>query len=130
MTVDVREDERKQRVRDSIDRVARQVSDLAHNYRQRSPFRSAGRQPLDMGSPEYRDMSDRYSAHVDEMQGRYRSEMLPEVIRVRGALADFGITDAQLDGIYQRPQTFEQVEAIAERLWDMAGRLDRMIPQS
>ena len=118
--------ERKRKVQDDADKLARRISDLASNYRKRSPFRQM---PLNMNmeSPEGQEISRRYDAQKDEMRGKYRREMLPEVIRVKGALADLGLTDAQLDSLYQRPRTFDEMEAVAARLWDMGGKLDRRI---
>src|SRR5215210_3793239 len=49
-------------VRDEVRTVARQVSDLAYDYRQRSPFRTE-HVPANSESPEYRELSRRYDAH-------------------------------------------------------------------
>ncbi len=111
----------------NADKVARQVSDMADNYRQRSPFKRATVQ-MDMGSPEYQEITEQYDVQVNEMRSKYRSELLPGVVRVRGALADFGMTDAQFDAVYQRPRTFDEMETVALRLWDMTGRLERTTP--
>jgi hypothetical protein len=113
-------------IQDDVRTVARQISDLAYDYRQRSPFRVED-VPSDAESPEYREVSQRYDAHKDEMRRHYRSNLLPEVVRLRGALAEYGITDAQLDALYQRPRTFEETEVVALRLFDMAGRLERSL---
>lgn len=122
----VEENERKQRVHDRVDQLATRVSEIADAYSKRSPFNGIGRQ-IDMESPEGREISRRYGAHIDEMRSKYRSEILPEATKVRGALADLGITDAQFDTVFRQPKTFEHVETVAERLWDMAGRLERSL---
>ena len=44
---------------------------------------------------------------------------------MRGARADQGITDAQFDELHQNPNNAKKVDAIATRLWDMAGKLER-----
>jgi hypothetical protein len=62
---------------------------------------------------------------MDELKERYRQELRSDVVRIRGALADQGITDAQLDELYQSPNNAKKVDTLANRLWDMAGRLER-----
>jgi hypothetical protein len=92
-----------QRVCDETHKVAQRISNFAAEFDKRSPFRlQAGEAVrLDFDSLEYQadqqEKGKQYSALVDEMQERYRVELLPDVIRIRGALADQGITDAQLE---------------------------------
>lgn len=114
------------RLLDETRTLAQQVSDFVHYYEQRSPFHKESI-PGNMESPEYKELAERYNAHIDEMRDRYRSQFRPEVIRVRGALSEHGITDAQLDQVYERPRTFKETEAVALRLYDMAGRLERRL---
>lgn len=114
------------RLLDETRNLAQRVSDFVHDYEHRSPFHKE-EIPNNMDSPEYKDLAQRYDGHVDEMRERYRSELRPEVIRLRGALSEHGITDAQLDQVYERPRTFKETEAVALRLYDMAGRLERRI---
>lgn len=106
--------------------LARSIYEFAHDYEQRDPYRTEDI-PSDMKSPEYEALGRRYGALIDEMQDRYRSEFRPDVIRVRGALAEHGITDAGLDQVYERPRNFREVETLSVRLFDMAGRLQRSI---
>jgi hypothetical protein len=111
--------------------VAQRVSDFAAEYNRRSPFKlqPGERSRMDYESPEYQAdqqrKGDEYSALVNEMRERYRVELLPDVIRVRGALADQGITATQLEEIYRRPKNDTAVANLAQLLWDMAGRLER-----
>lgn len=111
---------------DEVRALARSIYAFAHDYEQRDPFRTEDI-PSDMSSPEYEDLSRRYGALIDEMQDRYRSELRPEVVRVRGALAEQGIADAALDRAYERPRNFREAEDLSVRLFDMAGRLERSI---
>jgi hypothetical protein len=62
---------------------------------------------------------------MDELEERYRQDLRREVIRIRGALADQGIIDAQFDELHQNPKNVKHVDTIAARLWEMAGRLER-----
>ncbi len=123
---DARKTQAARKLLDETRTLAQQVSDFVHYCEQRSPFHT-GDIPRNMESPEYKELSKQYNAHIDEMRERYRSEFRPEVIRVRGALSEHGITDAQLDQVYERPRTFKETEAIALRLYDMAGRLERRL---
>jgi hypothetical protein len=116
--------------------VAQRVSDFAAEFERRSPFRLQPDEAMSMdfnssyfNSPEYQaeqqQKSLEYNALMDELKERYRQELRSDVVRIRGALADQGITDAQLDELYQSPNNAKKVDALANRLWDMAGRLER-----
>jgi hypothetical protein len=75
--------------------------------------------------PRHAEVMGKYGQHVDEMLRQYRRDLLPDVVQVRGALQEVGISDSQFERVYTNPKKYEDIEAIAERLWDMAGRLDR-----
>jgi hypothetical protein len=111
--------------------VAQRASDFAAEFERRSPFRLQPDEAMsmDFNSPEYQAEQQQkgveYSALMDELEERYRQELRSDVVRIRGALADQGTTDAQLDELYQSPNNAKKVDTLANRLWDMAGRLER-----
>ena len=121
------ENDLKRRLLEDVDTVASWASDLAEGYSRRSPLKVIDKLQLDTADPEYKAMQYRYDAHMDEMEAKYRSEIRADAIKVRGALASFGITDAQFDSLYRQPKTFQGVETVAERSWDMSGRLERSL---
>ena len=72
---------------------------------------------LGFHSPEYHaDQQQKRRQHdalVDETQERYRVEPLPDTISVRGALADQGVVDTQLEAAYRRPKNDAGVTTMA-----------------
>jgi len=124
------DDQERKVITDTKD-VAQRVSNLAAEFERRSPFNLQPGETyrMDFDSPEHQaeqqQKGDEYSAQMDELKERYRQELRFDVVRIRGALADQGITDAQLDDLYERPNNAKKLDTIANRLWDMAGRLER-----
>ena len=124
-------DDRTRRVIEDTNGVAQRLSDFATEYEKRDPYRVQPGEAMrmDFNTPEPEAEQQRkgaeYSAQMDELEERYRQDLRHEVIRIRGALADQGITDAQFDELHQNPKNVKHVDTIAARLWEMAGRLER-----
>jgi hypothetical protein len=108
--------------------LATRVHDLAHRYRSNDPLNDEdGDVLMNPQNPRHAEVMAEYHQHIDEMRGQYRSNLLPHAVQVRGALQDLGISDSQFEQVYTKPKNYDDMEAVAERLWDMAGRLERKI---
>jgi hypothetical protein len=68
------------------------------------------------------------SKSMEKVHHAFQGILDPQLSVISRALADFGVTDAQFDAVYQRPRTFDEMETVALRLWDMTGRLERTTP--
>lgn len=104
--------------------VARQINEFVHERQSEDPLRNENI-PGNMESPEYKELMKRYDAHMDETLRLYSLNLLPEVIRVRDALSEFGIKDSELESLFQRPKKYAHLETLYTRLWEMAARLKR-----
>ena len=105
----VQPDDQVRKVIANTNEVAQRVSDFAAEFEKSSPFRlrPGDAFPVDFNSPEHQAEQQQkrveYNAQMDELRERYRQELRSDVVRIRGALADQGFTDAHLDELYQSP---------------------------
>jgi hypothetical protein len=104
--------------------VARQVRAFVQERDEDDPFHRE-EIPRNSDSPEYKDLAARYDAHVEVTRGLYRKNHLPDVARVRDALADRGMTDPELDRLYESPRNYNEMRTLADRLVAMADSLSR-----
>jgi hypothetical protein len=74
------------------------------------------------GTPERQKLDAEDAAYDKETYRLYGDELHDEVVRVRDAFADIGITDPELDNLYPRPNTYTKLDTLAARLIAMADR--------
>jgi hypothetical protein len=110
-------------VRADARNVARRLQTFTSDRRAESPWRNySGLELPPEGTSEREKLDVEEEAYDRETYQLYRDELLDEVVRVRDAFADIGITDPELDKLYPRPNTFTKLDTLAARLIAMADR--------
>lgn len=122
------EDEARRRIRDETRQVARDLYHWQHERSLDDPFSRAEEIPRNMESAEYKELEAKYDQHKDETERQYNNELLPRVAQVRADLASHDVKDSELNRLYGRPKNYDDYRTVSERLWEMAGQLDRRIP--
>ena len=110
-------------VRADARNVARRLQTFMADRRADSPF--SNYPGLDLpreGTPEREKLDAEDAAYDKETYRLYREGLHDDVVRVRDAFADLGITDPELEKLYPRPNTYLKLDAIAARLIAMADR--------
>jgi hypothetical protein len=121
--------ESRARIRDEARKIATELNEWIHERRLDDPFTRSGREGNhpEMGTPEYQALEAAYNNHIDETKRQYQNSFLPQVAQVRAALATYNIRDSELNRVYGRPRNYNDYQVVTERLWEMAGSLDRHI---
>jgi hypothetical protein len=110
-------------VRADARNVARRLQRFMADRRAGSPIRNyPGLELPREGAPEREKLDAEDDAYDKETFRLYGDELHDEVVRVRDAFADLGITDPELENLYPRPTTYTKLDAIAARLIAMADR--------
>jgi hypothetical protein len=104
------------RTRTSARRISRELSAFTQERREDDPFHRADDIPSDMDSPEYKAIVAQYDTDMQETRRLYRTNHLPDVARVRDAFADLGVTDPELDRLYENPRNYTDMRTLAARL--------------
>jgi hypothetical protein len=110
-------------VRADARNVARRLQRFMADRRAGSPIRNyPGLELPREGTPEREKLDAEDDTYDKETFRLYGDELHDEVVRVRDAFADLGITDPELENLYPRPTTYTKLDAIAARLIAMADR--------
>ncbi len=111
-------------LRDDARNAARQIRRFTNERDEDDPFHRE-EIPENMDSPEGKALAARFDEHMNETRRLYRSNHLPTVVRVRDTFADLGISDPELDRLYENPKNYSDLRTLADRLIAMADSLVR-----
>jgi len=117
------------RIRDEARQVATELNEWINERRLDDPFSRSGREGdfPEMGTPEYQVIEAAYNNYSDETERQYQNIFLPKLAPVRAALASYNVRDSEFNRLYGRPRGYNDYQTVTERLWEMAGTLDRQI---